>query len=131
LARSPHILLVDDDHQIRTGLGRFLASQGLRVSQAKDGNEMFDAFSTGHIDLIVLDVMLPGADGVSLCRKLRTTSDVPVLLLTPFRGRPTASWVSRSAPTTTSASLSAARAAGPHPCHPAPRQQHAAGSAHR
>jgi two-component system OmpR family response regulator len=82
LARSQHILVVDDDQQIRTGLGRFLVSQGLRVSQAADGKRMLDLLACGNIDLVVLDVMLPGDDGFSLCRKLRATSEVPIVLLT-------------------------------------------------
>src|SRR5262245_958162 len=86
MPRSSHILLVDDDQQIRTGLARFLTTQGLRVSLAKDGAEMFNMFSAGHIDLIVLDVMLPGEDGFSLCRRLRASSDVPVLMLTAVTG---------------------------------------------
>jgi two-component system OmpR family response regulator len=86
LARSSHILIVDDDQQIRAGLGRFLATQGLRVSQAKDGEDMFKVLATGNIDLIVLDVMLPGEDGLSLCRRLRGNSEVPILLLTAVSG---------------------------------------------
>jgi two-component system, OmpR family, response regulator len=86
MTRTSHILLVDDDQQIRTGLARFLTTRGLRVSLAKDGAEMFNMFSAGHIDLIVLDVMLPGEDGFSLCRRLRASSDVPVLLLTAVTG---------------------------------------------
>jgi two-component system, OmpR family, response regulator len=86
MTRTPHILLVDDDQQIRAGLGRFLTGQGLRVSQAGDGDEMFKTLSAGSIDLIVLDVMLPREDGLSLCRRLRATSDLPVLLLTAVSG---------------------------------------------
>lgn len=86
LSRSFHILIVDDDQRIRTGLGRFLTTQGLRVSQSKDGVEMFAAFENGSIDLIVLDVMLPGEDGFALCRKLRTKSEVPIVLLTAVAG---------------------------------------------
>ena len=94
LSRSFHILIVDDDRRIRAGLCRFLTSQGLRVSQSKDGEEMFNAFEAGNIDLIVLDVMLPGDDGFALCRKLRAESEVPIVLLTARIGRPTARIVS-------------------------------------
>jgi two-component system, OmpR family, response regulator len=86
LSRSFHILIVDDDRRIRAGLCRFLTSQGLRVSQSKDGEEMFNAFEAGNIDLIVLDVMLPGDDGFALCRKLRAESEVPIVLLTAVAG---------------------------------------------
>lgn len=86
MAQTFHILIVDDDQQIRTGLGRFLIGNGLRVSQARDGEEMFNSLAVSNVDLIVLDVMLPGDDGFTLCRKLRTTSQVPVVLLTAVAG---------------------------------------------
>jgi len=85
-ARTPHILIVDDDQQIRSGLTRFLTTQGLRVSQAKDGADLFKTVGANQIDLIVLDVMLPGEDGFALCRKLRASNDVPVVLLTAVSG---------------------------------------------
>jgi two-component system OmpR family response regulator len=85
-ARTPHILIVDDDQQIRAGLARFLTTQGLRASQAKDGSDLFKIVGANQIDLIVLDVMLPGEDGFALCRKLRASNDVPVVLLTAVSG---------------------------------------------
>ncbi len=79
---TPHILIVDDDRQIRTSLGRFLTANGLRATQATDAAAMFAALEKGRFDLIVLDVMMPGEDGLSACRRLRGTSKIPVVLLT-------------------------------------------------
>lgn len=79
---SVHVLIVDDDHRIRAMLGRFLTDHGLRVSQASDGREMFAICDSARIDVIVLDVMMPGEDGLSLCRRMRVQSPVPIILLT-------------------------------------------------
>jgi two-component system OmpR family response regulator len=78
----PHILIVDDDRDIRGLLADYLARHGCRVETAADGEAMFAALTRWRIDLIVLDLMLPGEDGLSLCRRLRTASDVPVIMLT-------------------------------------------------
>jgi two-component system OmpR family response regulator len=82
MTRSPHILVVDDDSKIRNGLAKFLAGQGLRVTAAADGREMEEKLKAARIDVIVLDIMLPGEDGLSIMRKLRVTSSIPVILLT-------------------------------------------------
>ncbi len=79
---SPHVLIVDDDREIRELLSRFLARHGLRASVAADGREMKKALAERGIDLVVLDLMLPGEDGLSLCRGLRAASDIPVIMLT-------------------------------------------------
>ncbi|QIG51750.1 response regulator [Nordella sp. HKS 07] len=79
---KPHILIVDDDQQIRTMLARFLGEHGMRVTQASDGEHMFRTMEAGRFDVIVLDVMMPGEDGFTLCRKLRNTSAMPLILLT-------------------------------------------------
>jgi two-component system OmpR family response regulator len=79
---APHILVVDDDREIRDLLARFLVKHGLRVSTAKDGPEMMRLLSDRGIDLVVLDLMLPGEDGLSLCRRLRAQSELPVVMLT-------------------------------------------------
>lgn len=79
---GPHILVVDDDREIRDLLARFLRRHGFRVTAAADGREMFEALATGRIQLIVLDLMLPGEDGLSLCRRVRGASDVPIVMLT-------------------------------------------------
>jgi two-component system, OmpR family, response regulator len=68
--RQPHILVVDDDREIRSLISQFLTRHGHRVTAAKDGAEMFRALEAARIDLIVLDLMMPGEDGLSLCRRL-------------------------------------------------------------
>jgi two-component system OmpR family response regulator len=80
--RSDHILIVDDDAEIRTLLGRYLEKNGLRVGAVADGRAMWQALERSQFDLIVLDLMLPGEDGLTLCRTLRTRSDIPVIMLT-------------------------------------------------
>jgi two-component system OmpR family response regulator len=80
--RDAHILVVDDDSQVRTLLGRFLRENGYRVSGARDGREMREALAGAVVDLIILDLMLPGTSGIDLCRDLRTASSVPVIMLT-------------------------------------------------
>ncbi len=80
--RTDHILIVDDDAEIRTLLTRYLEKNGLRATAVGDGRGMWKALEDGAIDLIVLDLMLPGDDGLTLCRTLRTRSDIPVIMLT-------------------------------------------------
>jgi two-component system, OmpR family, response regulator len=77
-----HILVVDDDRDIRELLSEYLEKQGYRISVAGDGRSMRAAIAVAMPDLIVLDLMLPGDDGLTLCRELRSQSDVPVLMLT-------------------------------------------------
>lgn len=79
---SPHLLVVDDDGEIRGLLERFLTKHGFRVTSARDGREMKRALEDWQIDLIILDLMLPGDDGLTLCRDLRATSQLPVIMLT-------------------------------------------------
>ncbi len=79
---SPHILVVDDHRDIRDLLGKYLAKHGYRVTVADGGAEMKRALKAGAIDLVVLDVMMPGEDGLTLCRDLRATTDMPVIMLT-------------------------------------------------
>lgn len=76
------ILVVDDDPEIRRLLVEYLAKHGFEAHAARDGREMRQALARHAIDLVVLDVMLPDADGMVLCRELRAQSDLPVLLLT-------------------------------------------------
>ncbi|MBK3736374.1 response regulator [Azospirillum brasilense] len=83
--RTPHLLVVDDDREIRTLLSQFLTRHGFRVTGAKDGVEMMRTLDTARVDLIVLDLMMPGEDGLSLCRRLRAapeTAQTPVIMLT-------------------------------------------------
>jgi two-component system OmpR family response regulator len=77
-----HILVVDDDRDIRLLVGDYLKKHGYRISLAADGRQMREVLAGSGIDLIVLDLMLPGEDGLSLCRDLRARSDLPVLMLT-------------------------------------------------
>lgn len=86
MSNTPHILITDDDRQIRTSLARFFTANGFRVSAAEDGVAMFEAVEKGRFDLIVLDIMMPGEDGLSLCRRLRASSKVPVVLLSAMSG---------------------------------------------
>jgi two-component system OmpR family response regulator len=75
-------MVVDDDGQILELVARFLRSNGFTVRTARDGPEMRAQLSEHDADLIVLDLMLPGASGLELCRELRRTSSVPVVMLT-------------------------------------------------
>jgi two-component system OmpR family response regulator len=77
-----HILVVDDDAEIRSLLCDYLRSNGYRASAVADGKAMWAALARARYDLLVLDVMLPGEDGLSLCRKLRVETDTPVIMLT-------------------------------------------------
>lgn len=83
MSRTPHILVVDDDREIRDLVGKVLERDGFRISRAEDGVAMRRALADGAIDLIVLDIMLPGKDGLALCRDLRGAHDTtPIIMLT-------------------------------------------------
>lgn len=82
MEKTPHILVVDDDPKIRTGVSKFLAEQGLRTTTAADGREMQAKLANANVDLVILDVMMPGEDGLSLCRKLAAETRIPIILLT-------------------------------------------------
>lgn len=77
-----HVLVVDDDAEIRKLLGEYLERNGFRVSLATDGRDMRRALDSSRPHLVVLDIMLPGEDGLALCRDLRTRSSLPVIMLT-------------------------------------------------
>jgi two-component system, OmpR family, response regulator len=79
---SPHILIVDDHREIRDLVSRALSKEGFRVSAAADGRAMRKIVADSRIDLILLDLMLPGEDGLSLCRAIRAESSVPIIMLT-------------------------------------------------
>jgi len=81
-AAKTHILIIDDDRDIRNPLAEFLGRNGLRCTVAADGKEMDEKLAASSIDLIVLDIMLPGEDGFSICRRLQETVRVPIILLT-------------------------------------------------
>lgn len=78
----PHILVVDDEVSIREPLARYLSDHGFRVSEARGAAEARTQLAGYAIDLVVLDIMMPGEDGLSLCRHVRESSDTPVILLT-------------------------------------------------
>lgn len=77
-----HILVVDDDRELRALLSGYLQQHGYRASVAADGFEMRRVLGETHVDLVVLDVMMPGVDGLTLCRELRKVSLLPIILLT-------------------------------------------------
>ncbi len=81
-SESPHLLLVDDERSIREPLAQYLTRQGFRVTQVGDAEAARTRISAYAIDLVVLDIMMPGEDGLSLCRHIRATSETPVILLT-------------------------------------------------
>ena len=82
MSKLDHVLIVDDDPEIRQLLAEYLRDAGYQTSTACDGKEMHRRLEMNVIDLIVLDLMLPGEDGLSLCRTLRVTSNIPVIMLT-------------------------------------------------
>lgn len=82
LKADAHILIVDDDREIRDLLQEFFHKHGMRVSTARDEDEMQAALRHAPVDLIVLDVMLPGKSGLDICRDLRTHSNIPIIMLT-------------------------------------------------
>ncbi|NLH80997.1 MAG: response regulator [Phyllobacteriaceae bacterium] len=79
---TPHILVVEDDREISALVARYLRTNDCRVAVAADGREMDRQLADGHFDLIVLDLMLPGEDGLSICRRIRKTSRLPIVMLT-------------------------------------------------
>ena len=84
MERPDHILVVDDDHDLRELLAHYLEKSGFRVTAVVDGRDMRRALAENRVDLIVLDVMLPREDGLTLCRNLRATDpeSPPILMLT-------------------------------------------------
>ncbi len=82
MGEKPHLLLVDDERSIREPLAQYLTKQGFRVTQTGDAEAARTRLAAYAIDLIILDIMMPGEDGLSLCRHVRETSETPVILLT-------------------------------------------------
>lgn len=80
-----NVLVVDDDREIRRLLTGFLKGHGYAVTAVQDGRSLLDALSTQSVDIIILDVMLPGTDGLELCRTIRASSTVPIIMLTAKR----------------------------------------------
>ena len=79
---APHIAVVDDHRDIRDLVGKYLMQHGYRISLAEDAVALRRLLERNALDLVVLDVMMPGEDGLSLCRHLRSTTEIPVILLT-------------------------------------------------
>ena len=77
-----HILIVEDDTEIAKGTSRFLVQSGFRVTHAPDSRGMDRVMKDARIDLILLDLMLPGEDGLSICRRIRLSSNIPIIMLT-------------------------------------------------
>lgn len=84
--RTHHILVVDDHKEIRELVAQYLTNNGLKVTVVNGGTEMRQALRRDPINLVVLDIMMPGEDGLALCRQLRETSDLPVIMLTAMAG---------------------------------------------
>src|SRR5690242_2619592 len=82
MEQTPHILVVDDDREIRELLARFLERHQMRVTAVRDAREARRAWGTGHFLLVVLDLMLPGESGLDFARWLHGQSDVPIVMLT-------------------------------------------------
>jgi DNA-binding response OmpR family regulator len=82
MADSATILLVDDEDAVQKLLTYPLEHEGFRVLQARDGEEALLRFEGEHVDLVVLDLMLPKLDGLEVCRRLRAHSTVPIIMLT-------------------------------------------------
>ncbi|WP_338665278.1 response regulator [Pararoseomonas sp. SCSIO 73927] len=78
----PHVLIVDDDEDILSLLTQFLENQACTVSVARTGEEMFALLETRAVNVVILDIMLQGENGLDLCRRLRATSAMPVIMLT-------------------------------------------------
>ncbi len=79
--RQKRLLVVDDDLELRELLKRYLTDNGFEVTTVNDGHEMAEALLTGAFSLIILDLMLPGDDGLTLTKKLRKHSDIPIIML--------------------------------------------------
>jgi two-component system OmpR family response regulator len=82
MTSQSHILIVDDEQDIREPLASYLNKHGFRTSTAADGKEMDKILATAHIELIVLDIMMPGEDGLSICKRVQEKLQIPVVLLT-------------------------------------------------
>jgi two-component system OmpR family response regulator len=82
MSAQPHILIVEDDREISALIVRYLRDNDCRATSTGDGRDLDDLMHTNRIDLVVLDLMLPGEDGLSLCRRLRQRSHIPIIILT-------------------------------------------------
>lgn len=78
----PHILVIDDHKSIREPIAEYLKKNGMRSSVAANGKQAYEVLKTSSIDLVVLDILMPGETGLEVCRRIRETRDTPVILLT-------------------------------------------------
>jgi two-component system phosphate regulon response regulator OmpR len=88
MTEEAHILVVDDDARLRELLRQYLSNHGFRVTTAKDAADAQSKFDSIAFDLLVLDVMMPGESGIELTKRLRASSEVPILLLTAMGESP-------------------------------------------
>lgn len=79
---EPRILLVEDDERIRQALGLALADEGCQVVEAQSGEDALELLASATVDLVLLDLMLPGVDGLAVCRSLRSRGDLPIIIVT-------------------------------------------------
>jgi two-component system OmpR family response regulator len=79
---SPHVVVVDDHSDIRDLVRQYLEQQGYKVSVAQGGSTLRQILERQSVDLIILDIMMPGEDGISLCRQVRGSGDIPIIFLT-------------------------------------------------
>ena len=82
MSDAPHLLVVDDTRDVRDALRQYLVKHGYRVTAAESAATARRELAVGAIDLVILDVMMPGEDGLSLCRELRAKGAVPIIMLT-------------------------------------------------
>ena len=87
MTENGHILIVDDQQEICDVVQEYLTGEGYRVSAAHDGSGMRRVLAQGHVDLVILDLMLPGEDGLTLARSLRSESGIGIIIATPRRRR--------------------------------------------
>ena len=80
-ARATHVLVVDDDASLRELLADYLQREGFRVSAVGDGEALFEWLARASADLVILDLMLPGTDGLTVARRLRQRTEVPIIML--------------------------------------------------
>src|SRR6201990_2008859 len=79
---SPNVLVVEDDRETRALIAKYLRTNACNVTTANDGREMVRAMADHRVDLLILDLMLPGEDGLSLCRQVRAGSQIAIIMLT-------------------------------------------------
>ncbi|ABO50424.1 two component transcriptional regulator, winged helix family [Desulforamulus reducens MI-1] len=78
----PKLLIVDDEEKIRNLIKVYLVKEGFEVDELDNGNRVVDSIKSSHFDMVVLDIMLPGPDGLSLCKEIRKISNIPIIMLT-------------------------------------------------